>query len=190
MLICVYSISTNLIGLQAQISELQFEKLSSGEIIVEAVNDSSGLPGVKAMFEISGTRTEIWGMLNDYENFKKIYGNIDSLKVLEADSSGAIIEFWSDAVIKKMHFTLIRKYEVYEQKLSWERLSGDMKRIEGGWEILDSREAGKKILVYKTFIKYGGIIPTKLVRRGAMNKAKSLGPKLQEWLQKYRHLYN
>ncbi len=41
-------------------------------------------------------------MLNDYHNYKLIYGGIDSLKILEQDKSGILIEFWSDAVIKKI----------------------------------------------------------------------------------------
>lgn len=176
--------------LNAQISDSYLDRLDKGEIIVESVDDSTGLPGIKAMFQISGSRTEIWGMLNDFENYKEIYGNIDSLEVIEADSNGVVVEFWSDAVIKKINFVLKRNYDIYGQKLSWRKLSGDMKRIEGGWEIIDSRDPGEKILIYRTFVKYGGIVPTKLIRRGAKKKAKEMGSKLRNWMQQNRHLYN
>lgn len=178
------------ITISAQISEKEELKLVENEILVDAIKNESHLPGVKAVFLLSGSRSEIWAMLNDYNNYVKIYGGIDSLKVLESNSCGAMVEFWSDAIIKKIHFVLFRKYDTFEYKLSWHRVSGDMEIIDGSWEIFDSPVPEKKMLIYKTFIKQNSSIATILIRKGAMIKAKSMCKRLRNWLEINRELYN
>ena len=57
---------------QVKSESLNWEALLSGEIRVEKIRDDQGLPGIRAMFTLPGTREELWGMLTDYENFNKI----------------------------------------------------------------------------------------------------------------------
>jgi len=83
-------------------SAIDTSKVYKGDFYVDLVSNTDGISGIKAVFTIDASLTEIWGMLNDYHNYKLIYGGIDSLKILEQDKSGILIEFWSDAVIKKI----------------------------------------------------------------------------------------
>ena len=176
--------------LYAQLSDSKKLILSEGTYFIESIEDANGLPGVRAMFEIDGTKEEVWQMINDFENFKQIYGgNVDSLKVHRHDEKGAIVEFWSDAVIRKIHFTLERKFLNSNTKLTWEKISGDLKIIKGGWELVDSYDKKKTILIYRTFIKFGGIVPTKLLRAGAKRKAKDMIRDTRDWISENRYLY-
>lgn len=175
-------------------SQDDISRLLNNEVIVKPVKNENGLPGVQAAFLIAGSREEIWRMLNDYNNYKSIYGGIDSLKVLHKDNKGAILEFWSDVgnwrhLGVKVHFVLQRNYDSVFHKLTWKRFSGDLKEIQGGWEILESSVPAKKLLIYRTFLKYGGVIPTSLIRKGAMNAAESMALRLRDWLKNHPSIY-
>lgn len=128
-------------------------------------------------------------MLNDYQAFTQIYDDIDSLRVLKEDGKGATIEIWYNATIGKFHYVLHRDYEIPEYKLSWERISGDFKVISGGWEILNAIDEKSKILIFESYIKTGGLIPAKLIRRISMNKARKMGNRLPEWFYEYKGKY-
>jgi hypothetical protein len=57
-------------------------------------------------------------MLDDYQTFKQMYDDIDSLRVLKEDAIGTTIEIWYNATIGKFHYVLYRNYEIPEYKLS------------------------------------------------------------------------
>ena len=118
-----------------------------------------------------------------------MYDDIDSLRVLKEDEKGATIEIWYDATIGKFHYVLRRNYEIPEYKLSWERVSGDLKVISGGWEILDAMDEKSKILIFESYIQTGGLIPPKLVRRISMNKARKMGHRLPGWFSEHKGNY-
>jgi hypothetical protein len=173
----------------SQLPEDILQRLSEGEIIVEVIENDAGLPGSRAMFQMQGTRSEIWAMLNDYPSFQQMYDDIDSLRVLKKDEKGATLEIWYHAAIGKFHYVLQRDYEIPEYKLSWERVSGDFKVIDGGWEILDAMDEKSKVLIFESYVKTGGLIPPKLVRRLSMNKARKMGARLPEWFYQNKGNY-
>ena len=187
LLICVDAFAIPLSF--CQIPEDILQRLSEGEVIVEAIEDESGLPGARAMFQIEGGRSQIWAMLNDYPSFQQMYDDIDSLRVLKEDEKGATLEIWYYTAFGKFYYVLRRNYEIPEYKLSWKRVSGDLKVIDGGWEILDAIDEKNKILIFESYVKTGGVIPAKWVRRISMNKAKKMGVWLPEWFYENREKY-
>lgn len=163
-----------------ELSEKDINKLFGGFILVKAIESSGGIPGVMAAFAVPSSREKIWDVLLDYSNFKKIFDSIIDLEVIHQDSKGALVEYWADAVLTDLNYTLYRKYEKHNHKLTWSRISGDLEIIEGSWSIIDSSKSDTKIVVYRSFVKIGGIIPTSFVRWGAMRKAESMCKKLKE----------
>jgi hypothetical protein len=159
-----------------------WEALLAGEVLVEAIEGSEGLPGLRALFTVAASRERIWAVLRDYGHFSQIFAGIDTIQVLAEDTHGAIVAFWVDAILKKYHYVLYRHYEKPGWRLTWRRLSGDLERIEGSWDIRDTPHAGVHLLVYESYVKVGGIIPTPLVRLGAMQKARDMGQRLRQWI--------
>jgi hypothetical protein len=104
------------------------------------------------------------------------------MQVLEQDAYGAKIEFWVDAVLRKYHYVVYRSYEQPGRRLTWRRLSGDVQRLEGSWEIRDTPERDVHLLVYESYVHVGGILPLSLVRRSAMQKAREMGQGLRQWI--------
>jgi hypothetical protein len=186
--IIIYSI-LSVFTAGGQIPADELEKLSKGEILVEAIEDENGLPGAIAKFQMAGSRSEIWKMLNDFSNFPLMYDDITRLEVKSEDNEGAELEIWMKVGIIKVHYSLYRHYEIKNYKLTWERLSGDMKVVDGGWEIVDAVDSTNKILVFKSFVDPGRLIPKKLVRRQTIKRAYKLGEDLPEWFGKNRELY-
>jgi hypothetical protein len=165
--------------------KLDWQALFQGEVLVEAIENGDGLPGLRAMFVVPASRERIWAVLLDYEHFPDIYAGIDKIQVLAHDASGATIAFWIDAMVKKYHYVVYRHYEKPGWRLTWRRLSGDLQRLEGSWEIRDTPERGVYLLAYESYVQVGGIIPTSLVRRSAMQKAREMGHRLRQWIARW-----
>jgi hypothetical protein len=163
-----------------------WDRLMQEEIIVEKIEDSLGLPGIRAMFTISASRDELWEMLTDYGNFPKIYGGIDSLSVLAEDEYSAKVEIYQTAFIRKLCYILQRNYVRRGYKLTWERISGDLKYIQGSWEILDSPDHNTKLVIYTSFFKYGGLVPTRLARNWAIPEVCGMAENARNWVRQMR----
>ena len=169
--------------------EYDWQLLNQGEILVEKIKDENGLPGIRTMFTIRATNEVLWGVLTDYDNFNNIYGGIDSLHVLTEDESGARVEIYQTVLIKKIQFVLQRNYTAPGYRLTWERVSGDMKIIKGSWDILDASDEGTKLVIFTSFFKYGGIVPTRLTRNWAMKEIHTMAQNARIWVEENRDLY-
>lgn len=157
--------------------------LLNGQVEVQEVDNDEGIPGVRAFFTVSASKKKIWAVLLDYKHFPKFFKGILEMRVLSSEQDSALIEFKIDAVVKNFTYVLHRQYDEMADRITWRRHSGDLKRIEGSWQIRDTPQADKKLLIYESFVKVGGIIPTGLVRWGAMGKAKEMGHRLRKWIE-------
>ena len=171
-----------------ELSTQDIDDLLNGGIIVRPIENKDGIHGLLAAIAISAPREKIWFALLDYENFPKIFDGVNKINVISQDKKGALVEFWVDAVLAELHYTLFRSYDKPAYELSWNRIKGDLKIIEGSWSILDSPDSEIKILVYRSFVKVGRAIPTRLVRWGATRKAKAMCKRLQNWILKSGNL--
>lgn len=160
--------------------------LERGEVIIEDVTAPDGVPGLRVSFLVEASREAIWSVLVDYENFTRVFRGVDRLKVLEEDGHGARVEFWVDAVLKDLHYVLYREYVEPGRRLTWRRVSGDLKRIHGSWEILDTDDPDRQLLVYESYVDIGFYPLTWLIREGAMDRAEKMAQRLRDWLARPR----
>lgn len=168
---------------QAQDAALDWEALNQGEVIIEEVTTESGIPGVRALFLVKAARETIWYTLLDYDNFPKFFEGIIRMKVLKQGQNGAHIEYWVDAVVMDLHYILYRNYAEPGYRLTWRRVAGDLKVIEGSWKILDTDDREKKLLIYESYVDIGFSLITWAIRQGAKRKAKKMGQRLRDWLE-------
>jgi len=159
--------------------------LLTGDVVVEAVKRSDGLPGLRASFVIVAPRERIWAVLLDYANFLKIFPDIHAMRVLTQDQQGAQVEYWVNAVVSQYHYVLYRRYDEPGRRLTWTRVSGDLKRMEGSWEIRDTPRSDVQMLIYESYIDIGGVVPKALVRMEAMRKAHDMGKRLRTWIEEH-----
>jgi ribosome-associated toxin RatA of RatAB toxin-antitoxin module len=157
--------------------------LFAGEVVLETVQRPDGLDGLRASFAIGAPRERIWTVLLDYAHFPQIFPDIQDMRVLTHDQQGARVEYWVKALVSKYHYVLYRRYDEPGRRLTWTRLAGDLKRIEGSWEIHDTPRSDIQMLVYESYIDIGGVVPKVLVRAEAMRKARAMSERLRHWIE-------
>lgn len=165
--------------------EVDWPSLLRGEVVVESVQNPEGIPGVQAMFVVTAPRERIWSVLVDYENFPHIFPSIKKMRVLKHDEQGAKVEFWTPVAFIKLNYVVYRHYVEPGRYLTWTRLAGDMERIEGGWEIRDTPRPGVHLLIYKSYVDFGGLIPAKLIRRSALRRTRDMGERVRAWIENH-----
>lgn len=169
--------------------KIDWDKLFAGDVLVEAVESKDGIPGVKASFCVEAGQDEIWEALTDYPSYPKIYKGLKKINVLEENESGAKVElFYSVNFLKifrkDVHYVLDRRYTSAGREITWSRISGDLKRINGSWEIRDTARDGTYLLVHCTYVEPDGFVPAMLVRSGAMKEAPDMAQRLRAWIEK------
>jgi ribosome-associated toxin RatA of RatAB toxin-antitoxin module len=170
---------------QARVAEMNGEwaHLLAGEVITTPVHNAEGLPGVQARFIVAASRQRIWSVLVDYQHFTQIFPTLSKLRVLRQDAQGARVEYWADVPFFTLHYVLDRHYLVPGRLLTWSRVSGSLKRIEGAWEIRDTPRPGTHLLVYESYVKASALIPASLVRRQVLRKTYKMGERLRDWIE-------
>lgn len=163
--------------------EYDWDALYSGHVLVESVKDQNDIPGVSVVFLVTAPRNDIWVALLDYDNFLRIFEGIDNIKVLDKDEKGAHIEFWVDAVIRDVHYVLFRDYVSPGSRLIWKRVSGDMKDIHGSWQIVDTADSNRKLVIYESFVDIGYKVATWFIQQGAKAKAEKMAHRFRNWVE-------
>ena len=163
--------------------DVDWEKLFSGEIEVSSVSHPDDIPGLQLLMTLNTSRERIWRALTDYKNFTNIFKSIDKLKVLKENPEGAHVEYWVDAVLANYQYVVYRHYEKPLERLTWERESGDLERIEGSWEIRDTPRPQTKLLIYTSYVQTSDGIPKSWVRWGAKRRARAMGKRLRQALE-------
>jgi hypothetical protein len=158
-------------------------KFLLGEILVESAESQDGLDGIRAVFAVAASRNRIWNVLTDYDNFQEVFPQISKMVVLEEDCSGATIEYWGRAVVINLHYVLRRSYVEPGHRLTWRHISGDLERLKGSWQIIESPDPSVHALVYESFADVGFGVVTWAVRLGAMSEARHMALRLRSWIE-------
>ena len=189
--VCLGVLLLNSIPLHAQCTGDHQQKFENSPDIIldEKISDKNGVPGLRVCFLIQCNRQEIWGMLTDYDHFQKIYGGIDSLRVLSRDKSGARVEFYQSTFFKNLNYVLDRRYVREGYELSWRKDSGDLEIIYGSWLIEESPLPDYLLVTYTNFFRYGGIVPDKIPRNWAIKQVHITAENARQWLDENRELY-
>ena len=176
------TLSVSFWSITAGAADYDWDKLFQGEVVLESV-EKDEIPGVKASFVVKAEASEIWVTLVDYKNFTDIFLEMDRVKVLEQDSDGARVEFWLTIFFVQYHYTLYRHYEPLNNKITWQRVSGDLKKIFGAWEILPTPRTGQHLVIYESYVDPGGLIPLGLIRWRSKQKAGAMAERLRSWIE-------
>lgn len=166
--------------------DVNWESLFTGEVTVEPIERPDGVPGVRALFTVTAPREHIWKVLTDYPNFLKMFPDIHAMHVLAQDTQGATIAYEVRAFLSTYRYILQRHYTEPGRRLTWERLSGDVKRIEGSWEIRDTPRPAAQMLVYESYVEVGGVLPVAMVRAEGIRRARDMGAHLRQWIEEHR----
>jgi ribosome-associated toxin RatA of RatAB toxin-antitoxin module len=164
-------------------SSVDWDTLFAGEVVVKTVKHPDGFSGLRTSFTVAAPRERIWAVLIDYANYLKIFPDIQKMHVLTQDDHGAQVEYWVNAILTRYHYVLYRRYDEPGRRLTWAQITGDLKRLEGNWEIRDTPRPNIHLLVSESYVDIGGMLPAALVRMEATRKAREMGERLRNWIE-------
>lgn len=108
-------------------------KLDSGKVVLKGRNGE-----YVGQVLASGNAEKAWEVLNDYDNFQYFLPNVIDSKVLTKEGVKTVFEQTSevDLLLFKEQFTVrIAAIANEPQKINFEIVEGDLKRLKGTWEV-------------------------------------------------------
>jgi uncharacterized protein YndB with AHSA1/START domain len=94
--------------------------------------------GGSADVEIDAPVEEVWEVVEDVLSAPEWQGGLDAMRSLESDGSGRaeVVETENDIKVRRVKSRVRFRYEP-PTRLSWTQEKGDMKSVEGAWELED-----------------------------------------------------
>jgi len=97
--------------------------------------------GGSSSAEIDAPLAEVWAIVEDVMSAPDWQGGLDGMTALEHDSDGrpTLVETENDIKVRRIKAHVRFSYEG-PTRLSWRQEKGDMKSVEGAWELEDLGE--------------------------------------------------
>jgi ribosome-associated toxin RatA of RatAB toxin-antitoxin module len=94
--------------------------------------------GGSASADIDAPLAQVWAVVEDVTSAPEWQGGLDRLSVLERDGGDrpTLVETENDIKVRQIK-TLVRFSYDGPTRLSWRQEKGDMKSVEGAWELED-----------------------------------------------------
>jgi hypothetical protein len=159
------------------------------DVVIEVVKTSDNVPGIKASFCVKSTPERIWSVLTGYHDFPKIYKGLNKTDVLVATNAGAKVGYrysinFLGVFNREINMVLSDQYSASHRRIVWESVAGDIERLEGSWDILDTQQKGTCLLVYHSYAKAPWYVPASLVRFRVMNEVHDMVRAIRTWVEK------
>ncbi|MGO9958005.1 MAG: type II toxin-antitoxin system RatA family toxin [Solirubrobacteraceae bacterium] len=125
--------------------------------------------GGTASVEINAPLDEVWAVVQDVATAPEWQGGLDKLTALERDAEGrpTLVETENDIKVRRVKSRVRFRY-AGPTLLAWTQEHGDMKAVEGAWELEDLGE-GRTRASYKLDADPGRVLG--LVIRGPVQAA-------------------
>ncbi len=156
------------------LSPAEIERIVGGEVIINEVESPSGIPGVEAIFALKAGKKAALDTLTDYANFRKVFKDVDTLKVKSMRNGEAVVEFEITFLFLKISYTLLRRVDIDNGVLTWSKIDGDLDAVEGSWLFYEIPEKKVLIAVYTSYVKYGGMALTNVIRWRATQQTRNM----------------
>ncbi len=116
--------------------------------------------------EISAPIDEVWKLVEDVEKAPDWQGGLKDIEAIERDSEGraTLVESSSDAKVRTIKSTVRFTYDG-PTRLSWTQEKGEMKSVEGSWDLEDLGD-GRTRATYSLEVDMGRMLS--MVIRGPL----------------------
>ncbi len=96
------------------------------------------MPFVKSEIVINGDKQKIFDVIRDMESYPKFMKNLVSVEVLEKGGDYDISHWVSNVDGRKIVWTERDEFFPETFKITYKQTDGDLKKMEGAWELLDT----------------------------------------------------
>ena len=116
--------------------------------------------------EIEAPLDEVWKLVEDVEKAPDWQGGLKDIEAIERDGDGraVLVESASDAKVRTIKSTVRFAYDG-PNRLSWTQIKGEMKSVDGSWE-LEDLGAGRTRATYALDVDFGRMLS--MVIRGPL----------------------
>lgn len=142
---------------------------------IREITDEVGTRGLEAIFGVAVPPDALLEILWDVKNFGRLFPDIRSTRVVETDGQEPPrridVAYRVDAILKEISYVLRRQLDSDGCCITWRELSGDLRRVRGGWWVEPTHDPECSRALYRAFVDIGRFVPTRLVAKGARRKA-------------------
>ncbi len=116
--------------------------------------------------EIEAPLDEVWKLVEDVEKAPDWQGGLKDIEAIERDGDGraVLVESASDAKVRTIKSTVRFAYDG-PNRLSWTQIKGEMKSVDGSWELEDLGD-GRTRATYALDVDFGRMLS--MVIRGPL----------------------
>lgn len=140
------------------------------QAVVRKVKDEAGTRGMEGIFYINLPADTLIEILWNPDNFPELYPAVKSIEVMGRTEKTVDVAFQIDAVLKEVRYVIRRSLNREARSIEWRELSGDLKRVRGGWYAEPTEDPQVSKLTYRAFVAVSYFVPTSLVAAGAVRK--------------------
>ena len=114
--------------------------------------------GGSASAEIDAPLEEVWALVEDVLTAPEWQGGLDTMIALEHDADGrpTFVETENDVTVRRIKAYVRFRYEG-PTRLSWTQEKGDMKSVDGAWELEDLGD-GRTCATYRLDADLGRVL--------------------------------
>lgn len=132
-------------------------------VVEESINNK---PHQVVTAVVKARPEQVWHILTDFNAAPRIFSSLKKCQVLVDKGTTKIVhhQVKPSGLMTTFQYDLELK-EVNQKQLSWHRVGGDFKAVEGFWK-LEPTEGGRATLVtYATYVNGGMFMPLPLIKR-------------------------
>ncbi len=142
---------------------------------IREVTDEQKTRGVEVTFHVAVAAEPLLQILWNIDNFQRLFPDIKDYGLEDRDPAEPPrwldVRYRVDAVVTQVGYVIRRTLEPDGLSFTWREISGDLKRVRGGWYMAETDVPGLTRVTYRAFVDIGRFVPTRLVAKGARRKA-------------------
>jgi ribosome-associated toxin RatA of RatAB toxin-antitoxin module len=150
---------------------------------IREVTDETGTRGIEVRFHLAVPADWLLELLWDVDQFARLFPDVKDHAVVRRgpgeQPTELDVRYRVNAVVTELSYVLRRTLDRAARSITWRELSGDLRRVRGGWWTEPTDADGVTLATYRAFVDPGRLIPTRLVARGARRKAGEMVDRLR-----------
>lgn len=162
------------------VSGSEWEGLSKGQVLVsQNLAPANAMPSVEAKILIAKPPEKVWKVVADPEKLMREENKVKKVKVLSRTANKQNVEFsvLMTRLLPPFNYVLLQELSP-PNLLTFRRVSGSFKDIQGSWKLAPADNGNKTILTYTLKIDPGPFLP--IPRWMLLNAVKSDLPSMMK----------
>ena len=170
---------------QESLTPDELARVERGEVIVRSLAVEGTTAGrVLAAVAIAAPAAAVWEVMVDVEHAPAFVPGLRRARVLEREAAHELIEHTVKYAVFLPEFTY--RYRADYQRparIDFQRVSGDLRALQGTWTLRPSADGGGTVVVYSVALDPGFFVPQWLVRQSLRKNLPAVLLALRERVQ-------